>query len=47
MDNTEIKTTFCGKCYGFWFIKHPFLILVVWLIIMFSMAIIISELGKK
>ena len=46
MENTEIKTTFCGKCYEFWAIKHPLMIIVIWLIIIICMAISISELNK-
>ena len=47
MENTiEIKRTCCNKCYEFWAIKHPLMIIVIWLIIIICMALSISELNK-
>ena len=35
------------NCFVFFTEKHPFLILVLFICAMFSLSIIISELGKK
>jgi hypothetical protein len=37
----------CDHCFVFFTEKHPFLILVLFICAMFSLTIIISELGKK
>jgi hypothetical protein len=37
----------CDHCFVFFTEKHPFLILVLFICAMFSLAIIISETGKK
>uniref|UniRef100_A0A6C0L1R4 Uncharacterized protein n=1 Tax=viral metagenome TaxID=1070528 RepID=A0A6C0L1R4_9ZZZZ len=46
-NNIVIKRTFCNKCYEFWVNKHPLLAIVIWLMILLSMGIGISELVKK
>ena len=46
-NNIEIKRTRCNKCYEFWAIKHPLMIIVIWLLILLSMSIGIPELMKK
>ena len=45
--NVDSELTLCDHCFVFFTKKHPFLILVIFICAMFSMAIIISELSKK
>ena len=41
-----IKKSFCNKCFNFWVYKHPFCFLWLFIILMFLMALVISELNK-
>jgi hypothetical protein len=43
--NNELSR--CDHCFVFFTEKHPLLILVLFICAMFSLTIIISELGKK
>jgi len=43
----EIKNTFCDKCFKFWAYKHPYCLLWLFIIIILTISITISELYKK
>ena len=45
--NVDSELTLCDHCFVFFTEKLPFLILVIFICAMFSMAIIISEQSKK
>jgi len=45
-EDVGVELPRCNQCFDFFTEKHPFLILVIFICAMFSIAIIISEQSK-
>jgi hypothetical protein len=43
----DTKEPMKERCFEFWFVKHPLRFLCLWIIMMFCLAVIISENSKN